>query len=626
MNSSAATEPELPEPRDILYINVSRIGDTLLVTPAVRAVAARWPQARIHLLAHPKREEVLRHLPFVHRTGTIEKQRARFMGWLPGKPYDLAFVCNFDAPLVEYALRVARRVVAFRQPDAALNARLYKAVEHPALQTTHAVDIQLMLPAAVGATPAGKALSYRVTTDEAQWAASFLAEHQASERHPLIGLQVASFPTKAYRDWPPGHFSELCRRIHAAWPQAHFLIFGGAQEKDRTEALAAELGSAATLCAGKLSLRETAALMKRVDLYVGVDTGPTHLMGALQRPLVALYHGYSPSRVLAPLDHPCLYEVDHPRADRCTPEASMADITVDRVFDRVREALSSPQLSSQQQVPDMENDKIQSTTDGEVRFTFGANWMDYAKLVTDQHIDDAVRRMNALIDTAELHGASFIDVGCGSGLHSLAALKQGVGKLVALDYDPLSVETTRSILAKLWHLENYEVRRDDILSLAAPIEPADIVYSWGVLHHTGDMRRALLNTAGLVRPGGLLVVALYGKTRYCGMWTKIKRWYCQADETAKRKAEYWYIRLFGWYLRLRGEKLSTHIASYSKKRGMDFLHDVRDWLGGYPYESIAPDEIKELLDPLGFKCIKQNVHRRSGLFGSGCDEYIFRAP
>jgi heptosyltransferase-3 len=320
MSSSGATEQELPAPRDILYINVSRIGDTLLVTPAVRAVAARWPQARIHLLAHPKREEVLRFLPFVHRTGTIEKQRARFMGWLPGKPYDLAFVCNFDTPLIEYA-------------------QLCQAVEHPALQTTHAVDIQLMLPAAVGAAPAGKALSYRVTADEAQWAARFLAGHGAEQKHPLIGLQVASFPTKAYRDWPPAHFSELCRRIRTRWPDAHFLIFGGALEKDRTEALAAELGNAATLCAGKLSLRETAALMNRVDLYVGVDTGPTHLMGAMQRPMVALYHGYSPSRVLAPLDHPCLYAIDHPQADRCTPEADMAEITVDRVWAAVQQAL-----------------------------------------------------------------------------------------------------------------------------------------------------------------------------------------------------------------------------------------------------------------------------------------------
>lgn len=347
MNSSAATDAEPSAPRDILYINVSRIGDTLLVTPAVRAVAARWPQARIHLLAHPKREEVLRFLPFVQRTGPISKWRARFMGWLPGKPYDLAFVCNFDAPLVAYAQRVARRVVAFRQPDAALNAKLYRAVEHPALQTTHAVDIQLLLPAAVGTPAAGKALSYRVTAEEEQWAAGFLASRGLGDSHPLIGLQVASFPTKGYRDWPPGHFSELCRRIRAAWPGAHFLIFGGALEKQRTAALAAGLGNAATLCAGRLSLRQTAALMSRLDLYIGVDTGPTHLMGALQRPMLAMYHGYSPSRVLAPLEHPCLHAIDHPLADRCTPEADMGDITVDRVFAEVHKALAQGQFHDQ---------------------------------------------------------------------------------------------------------------------------------------------------------------------------------------------------------------------------------------------------------------------------------------
>ena len=341
MSSPAATE----EPRRILYINVSRIGDTLLMTPAVKAVAVRWPQAQIDLLAHPKREEVLRNLPFVHRVGSITKNQAPFRGRLAAfgaKPYDLAFVCNFDRALLTYALRVARRVVAFRQPDEALNRRLYRIVEHPALQTTHAVDIQLLLPAAVGAAPAGKALSYCVTADEARWAADFLASHQAHDRHPLLGLQVASFPTKAYRDWPLEHFIELCRRIRAAWPTAHFLIFGGELEQERTAALAAELGTAATLCAGRLTLRQTAALMNRVDLYVGVDTGPTHIMGALHRPMVALYHGYSPSRVLAPLDHPCLHAVDHPLADRCTPEAAMADISVDRVWQAVEQALATP--------------------------------------------------------------------------------------------------------------------------------------------------------------------------------------------------------------------------------------------------------------------------------------------
>lgn len=337
MNFPAGTET----PRRILYINVSRIGDTLLVTPAVRAVAAAFPKAGITLLGHPKRAEILQNLPFVARVGTISKQRAPWLGRFGGKQFDLAFVCGYDAAIVEYALRVAGKVVAFKQPDAALNARLFRAVEHPAFQTEHAVRIQLRQPAALNVAPAGLNLAYRVSDDEAAWARTELSRSLPAIASPLIGLQVASFPTKAYRDWPLDHFIALTDRIRAAWPQAHFLIFGGGEEKERTATLAEYLGTAGTRYAGRLTLRQTAALMNELDLYVGVDTGPTHIMGALHRPMVALYHGYSPSRVLAPLDHPCAYIVDHPLADLgATPETPMADISVERVWQAVAQALA----------------------------------------------------------------------------------------------------------------------------------------------------------------------------------------------------------------------------------------------------------------------------------------------
>jgi heptosyltransferase-3 len=133
----------------------------------------------------------------------------------------------------------------------------------------------------------------------------------------------------------------LTERIRNTWPRAHFLIFGGGDEKVRTQALAERLGSAASLYAGRLTLRQTAALMNELDLYVGVDTGPTHIMGALHRPMVALYHGYSPSRFLAPLDHPYAYIVDHPLADRgATPETPMSDISVEQVWTAVTQALA----------------------------------------------------------------------------------------------------------------------------------------------------------------------------------------------------------------------------------------------------------------------------------------------
>jgi heptosyltransferase-3 len=326
--------------REILFINVSRIGDTLLVTPAVRAVAAACPVANITFLGHPKRMEILQNLPFVSRVGAITKHRARWLGRAGGKRYDLAFVCGFDAAIVAYALRVAKQVVAFRQPDEALNARLFCIAESPPFQTEHAVRIKLRLPATVGIAPAGLHLAYQVTDDEDAWARKELARVPPPVASPLVGLQVASFPTKAYRDWPLGHFIALADRIRSGWPRAHFLIFGGKADRARTAALTLHLGAAATSYAGRLTLRQTAALMNLLDLYIGVDTGPTHIMSALQRPMVALYHGYSPSRVLAPLGHPCAYVVDHPLADHgATPETPMADISVDSVWRMVQRAL-----------------------------------------------------------------------------------------------------------------------------------------------------------------------------------------------------------------------------------------------------------------------------------------------
>lgn len=329
------------KPRHVLVINVSRIGDTLLATPALRAIARAWPEAEITVLGHPKRVEVLAHLPFIQHLGGITKRRALWRGWL-GRSYDLAFVYGFDAPLVAYALRAARQVVAFRQNNPALDKRLFHAVSAPPFQSEPAVDYLLRLPAALGIAPAGRRLTYQPTDGEIAAARVRLAAVGVTGRHPLIGLQVASFPTKAYRDWPVEHFAALCRQILTRWPDGHFLIFGGGEEKRRTAWLQTQLGAHASLFAGRLSLRETAALMGLVDLYIGVDTGPTHLMSTFDIPLVGLYHGFSRSELIAPLEHPCLYAIDHPRAGPgCPTDVPMADISVATVFAQVERALAA---------------------------------------------------------------------------------------------------------------------------------------------------------------------------------------------------------------------------------------------------------------------------------------------
>ena len=325
-------------------INVTRIGDTLLLTPALRAVARFWSGAGLDVLGHHRRIEVLAELPFLRRVGGISKHTAWCRGWLDRftKPYDLAFVYGFDTALVRYALRVSKHVVAFRQQDSDLNRQLGTVVQPPGFQSDHAVRQAFALPAAVGLKLDGGRLAYSVTAAERDWAAQQIAKDWPSDAKPLVGLQIASFPTKGYRDWPAEHFLALCRRILHRWPKAHFAIFGGSQERKRVKLIKSGLGSAATAYAGRLSLRQTGALMSRLDLYIGVDTGPTHLMSSFDIPLVGLYHGSSRSELIGPLDHPCLYAIDGPPADHGeSNEASIAKISVDLVFARVCLALKA---------------------------------------------------------------------------------------------------------------------------------------------------------------------------------------------------------------------------------------------------------------------------------------------
>ncbi len=331
-----------PNIMSFLFINVARIGDTLLATPAMRAVAASFPGCSITALGHPKRVEVLEGLPFLDRVAGITKNSAPWRGWFGGRRYNYAFVYGLDEALVAYALRVADRVVAYQQKSEALNRRLYCRVPKAPTHTKHAVEHALSLVDAVGIPAAGLRLAYHVSSDEVANARKRLAVDLPTGVSLLVGLHVATFPKKTWRRWPVEHFSSLAERIAGEWPGAHFLIFGGDEEPDRVRWLADRLSKRATLYAGRLNLRESVALMSLTDLYVGLDTGPTHLMSAFDVPMVTLHHCLIPSRLIAPLDHPCCYTIDHPQhnQDGCTEEASIAEIDVETVFSVVKRALT----------------------------------------------------------------------------------------------------------------------------------------------------------------------------------------------------------------------------------------------------------------------------------------------
>jgi heptosyltransferase-3 len=328
----------LPVDADLLAINVARIGDTLLATPALAALKAAAPQGRLTCLAHPKRIEILEGLEFIDSLEAITKHSALLRGRL-GRRFDAAVVWGNDRELIRYALRVARRVVAFRQTDAELDRRLRPSVPH-ADSPMHAVAHRLLPVAALGIAPVGSRLRYCVLPDEAAWARQWLLQLPATARR-IVVIQAASFPTKAYRDWPEANFRELIRRLLARDETIAIVLLGDSGDRARAERLAADLGPRIAIAAGATTLRQSAALLGEASLYVGVDTGFTHIAGALGVPMIALYHCLHPGRYLAPLDHPAyLAVIEHPATEGiCSEHNSMAEISLDTVWQRAEQAL-----------------------------------------------------------------------------------------------------------------------------------------------------------------------------------------------------------------------------------------------------------------------------------------------
>ena len=255
-------------------------------------------------------------------------------------------------------------------------------------------------------------------------------------------------------------------------------------------------------------------------------------------------------------------------------------------------------------------------------FKFGENWKNFSSLIDKERLVEAEKSLIKLTDKKKLTNLSFLDIGCGSGLSSLAALKLNCKKIYSIDQDRDSFETTKKIL-KLSGKKNFKIEKKDLFDLSEK-EKFDIVYSWGVLHHTGKMYDAIIKTTKLLKHNGVLILALYKKTKLCNLWKIEKLFYKSAPRFIQSFLKIVFIFLFRLAMFVKGKSFSSYLSNYKKKRGMDFFHDVHDWLGGYPYESISFEEMESFMKKNNFKMIRSfQVRKQFGLFGTGCDEYVF---
>jgi SAM-dependent methyltransferase len=262
----------------------------------------------------------------------------------------------------------------------------------------------------------------------------------------------------------------------------------------------------------------------------------------------------------------------------------------------------------------------------DLRFGFGANWSDYIdKNFSDERVEISRRHLLGFLKLDDLKGKTFLDIGCGSGLHSLAAWRSGAKQVVSFDYDQNSVATTKKLHELSGSPKNWVVMQGSVLDQAFmdSLPKSDIVYSWGVLHHTGSMWKAIENAARCVDKSGVFYIALYSTDVYVDppaeYWLKIKREYNFASPLKKIWMEWryaWKDSIRGCLI--RGKNPITHMQEYKLSRGMSYWHDVRDWLGGYPMEFAGNKETEVFArDRLNFELI----HIKAG---EGNTEFLFR--
>lgn len=255
-------------------------------------------------------------------------------------------------------------------------------------------------------------------------------------------------------------------------------------------------------------------------------------------------------------------------------------------------------------------------------FSFGKNWETFIRLnFSEERVEITKRHLLDFIGEDDLKDKYFLDIGSGSGIHSLAAYKANAKKIISIDVDPYSVETTKKIRGMHGNPPNWEVLHGSILdsNFISQIKAADIVYSWGVLHHTGNLWQAVRNAASLINAGGLFYIAIYVKDKDTDYWIAIKKKYNRSPLIIKKLMELGYV----WRTFLRTTSLTqiktsiSYMRNYKKSRGMEFWTDVRDWLGGWPYEPATMEEMSQFCEKdLKLKMIKVKT-------GEANIEYLF---
>lgn len=239
-----------------------------------------------------------------------------------------------------------------------------------------------------------------------------------------------------------------------------------------------------------------------------------------------------------------------------------------------------------------------------ITFSFGENWESFLRTISQDAIDSAQSNITTWLGPDTVSGKTVLDIGSGSGLHSLCFYLAGAKEIVSFDVDRHSIQATQSLWEKSNKPENWQIYHGSILDndFTRTLDTYDIVYSWGVLHHTGAMWKAITQACSLVKKGGLFWIAIYVKGPAYGNDLALKQTFNRASVVGKKVIV---TKEIAKRMLLRWKRNQNPFAwNVKHPRGMTAYHDLLDWLGGYPYEVASREEVVDFCRKRGFVPLK----------------------